>query len=55
MKLLRRFFCWMLGCRSICLYSWYVPDSHGGRARSHLTGWKCERCLNTFNEQWDWP
>lgn len=50
----RKLICWLIGHRSICLYSFstWEDDSHN-QLKSQMTGWKCTRCGHTFTEQWD--
>ena len=50
-SLMRQIICALLGHRSICLNRNRSDQGYYGASES--TGWKCERCLTTFEEQWD--
>ena len=43
---MKKIICKIFGHRSICLF-------RSNNERSEWTAWKCERCGDTFCEQWD--
>ena len=50
----RKLLCWIFGHRSICLYRYNnVAGREYNSGHSEMTRWRCERCLETFQEQWD--
>ena len=50
-EVMKRFLCWLLGHRSICLFRYHSESA--STTGSDITSWKCERCGTTFTEQWD--
>lgn len=51
---MKKLICKIFGHRCICLFRyWWGPEILYYTQGSMTTVWKCERCGQTFTEQWD--
>jgi hypothetical protein len=48
---MKKLLCKLFGHRSICLFRYRIERDY--KSWSEYTGWKCERCNHTYQEQWD--
>lgn len=53
-KWYRKLICKLFGCRPIRMFTWRTyQDDERTIVRSEISGWKCPRCKEISEEQWD--